>query len=165
MYNTECQIEIRLKKAIKLKNLSIKEVATKIDMTEAGLHYAFKNKTLKFHTIEKILTVLGIDWRFILNPEFSEILKLKFYTESQKENIKRIKRLEKSRESLFNKFDAYDKIIFLIINSLIKKNHSVCDSILFNLKTSEDFINLLKLTGIDPGILIPSYSNHKKKHI
>lgn len=49
-----------LKKTIRIKSTTQKELADKIGMTEAGLNRALKNDTLRFKDLRKIADVLGV---------------------------------------------------------------------------------------------------------
>lgn len=50
-----------LRKTIRVKSTTQKELAEKIGMTEAGFNRALKNDTLRFKDLRKIAEVLGVN--------------------------------------------------------------------------------------------------------
>jgi transcriptional regulator with XRE-family HTH domain len=63
----------RLKKAIKDKRYSIREVSEKIGMSEVGFHQSIKNNTLKIETLEKIANVLEMPISYFFEPKDEEV--------------------------------------------------------------------------------------------
>ncbi len=50
----------KIKLYLSQKNMTIKDLATEIDMTEAGFYAMFKNQTLSVKKMEMIAEILGI---------------------------------------------------------------------------------------------------------
>jgi len=50
----------RIKNELELKNLSIRELCCKIDVTEQGLHQMIRNKSMKIEVLERISIALGV---------------------------------------------------------------------------------------------------------
>ena len=53
-------IELRIKKILIEKGITMRKLVGLIDMTENGFAYSIKNKTIKLQTIEKIATNLEV---------------------------------------------------------------------------------------------------------
>lgn len=71
----------RLKELLLRKNISIKDFAKKIEMSEIGLHNALKNNSTKIETIYKISKALSVNpsYFFKTEEELSDDLKIKDY--------------------------------------------------------------------------------------
>ena len=50
----------RIKSELDNKNISIRELCYKIDVTEQGLHQMIRNKSMKIDVLERISDVLGL---------------------------------------------------------------------------------------------------------
>lgn len=59
-------IELKVKKILKEKGWSMKHLCYRIDMTENGLKYAFKNNSLKISTLIEIADLLEVSPEFLL---------------------------------------------------------------------------------------------------
>ncbi len=71
----------RLKELLLRKNISIKDFAKKIEMSEIGLHNALKNNSTKIETIYKIAKALNINpsYFFKTDEELNDDIKIKDY--------------------------------------------------------------------------------------
>lgn len=59
----------KIKKLAKDKNISLKELADKINMTEGGFFQSFRNETLKVSALEKISDVLNVPINYFFDDE------------------------------------------------------------------------------------------------
>ena len=50
----------RIKTEIERKDMSVRDICCKIDVTEQGLHQMIRNKSMKIEVLERISNVLGL---------------------------------------------------------------------------------------------------------
>lgn len=69
----DLQIDDKVKKLAKLREISMRKLCQRIEMTENGLAAAFKNNTLKVETLVKISQVLGVPVSYFFDETSSNI--------------------------------------------------------------------------------------------
>ncbi len=68
MEYSEYQINSKIKFLAKIRGITIKLLAEKINMTESGLYSTLKNNSIKVKTLHDISTVLDVELTYFLNP-------------------------------------------------------------------------------------------------
>ena len=84
-------IEIKLKNILVERNLTMKEIVAKIDMTENGFAYSLKNDTLKIITLEKIAKILDVPITYFFTEEGNLQKTEKKYSTSEPDEMKELR--------------------------------------------------------------------------
>jgi transcriptional regulator with XRE-family HTH domain len=69
-YGFKMDIKEKITSLLSLKNITIKELAEKIEMSETGFHYTLKNNSFKFETILKICEYFNVDITYFTQKPF-----------------------------------------------------------------------------------------------
>lgn len=97
-------LEKTVKKYSKQQGLTLKELAEKIDMSEAGLHRALRTKSLKVKTLERLSDVLQVPASTLLGEEEKVSERSLPYSKNKE-------RLEERLRSLENEIDQIRRSI------------------------------------------------------
>jgi transcriptional regulator with XRE-family HTH domain len=66
---SELQIDTKIKELAKSKDLSIRQLCQRVNVTEAGLAFSLKNDTLKIGLLQKIADELGVEIGYFFQSE------------------------------------------------------------------------------------------------
>lgn len=140
---TDNELYDKIKILSKTQNLKIRDLAEKVDMTEAGFYKSFKNNSLKVETLQKIADVLAVDIR-------------EFFGGIGVDNTE----LEKEHEKLKEEDTKNSFLIVVLKYSLLDMLQIIADTFEYSRKKLSDrdvkrYENLIKKAKeiIDSGIM------------
>jgi transcriptional regulator with XRE-family HTH domain len=134
-------IEEKIKKLAKDKNLSIRQLCIKIEITESGLNYTLKNNTLKIETLQKIADVFEVPISYFFVDDNN--LKTEFLTEKLKRLSNSSEIFEKANETAI---EATERLIGILENKveiLTNENKIKYSNIIDKQKTISNLISTI----------------------
>lgn len=151
---SDFEIERKIKNRLRQKGITFKDLAAKIEMTEAGLYRTLKNNTIKLDTVNKISSILGLPLTVLLDENLSAIVNEdinNYYHEV--EELKKIM-IEKQTliEYLNQKDHANQEVLLSIINLLSALGNQPCSFALKEIKKLKKVEFLIEYGLINPDI-------------
>lgn len=107
----DLQLEKQIKKIAKNKDISIRQLCLKIEMTENGLSRALKNNTLKIETLQRIAIVLKVD--------------IEVFFGGEKKKCKRCEILDKDSKRLADCLEDANNLVRILANNINEKDNVI----------------------------------------